>query len=882
MAEYKTLNQKLVDEFGKRQIENVVLPASILDNVTKKYEIRPYQEKAFQYFIKYFNEEFEGKPNKNQLLFHMATGSGKTLIMAGLILYLYEKGYRNFLFFVNSSNIIEKTKDNFLNSNSMKFLFRDKVEINGKVIRIREVVNFQGGSGTEINIAFSTVQGLHANLNSPQENSLTFDDFKNRKVVLISDEAHHINVDTKAGIKIDLAGDLTVEGKFSKDEIEHIISWETTVNKIFNSNPSNILLEFTATIDLSDAKIVDKYKDRIIFDYPLKQFRVEGYSKDVVVLQTDSEQLFDRCLQAIILSQYRRKIFSKNKIEIKPIILFKSKTIAESKSFQEEFVERIKKLKPSEVKKIKTNRSVEALNKAFDFFSKNEISLDNLVTELKEDFSENKIISVNSKEDSEVKQIALNNLESIGSEFRAIFAVDKLNEGWDVLNLFDIVRLYDTRDAKNNKPGETTIREAQLIGRGARYFPFKTDLEVDASKRKFDRDIENEMRICEELYYHCTYNVKYIQELNSALIKTGILADQTIQREVNIKSDFKESNFYKTGLLFLNRQFKKNGMSLIPKKVVIADFDYRVSVSSGFSSSDNLFATKNTQKIVKHEYSIDLSSLGIVIIRKAMNKLDFFTFSNLLKYFPELKSVNQFVTDGNYLGKIKVTIDSASRAEELTTDEKLYVGINVLMQVVGKLNANASEYTGGEVFTPYLLKDVISDKRMNFSFDENSDKEFGKSMNNAAETKIHLQLDGKNWYIFNDCFGTSEEKYFVKYLDRLHQKLSKNYDEIYLIRNERYFKIYNFEDGKPFEPDFVLFLNRKNENQKTYLQIFIEPKGAHLTDKDKWKEKFLLSLKSEHKLEQLWAGKKYVVWGMPFYTQAVENKFGSIFESSFV
>ena len=43
----------------------------------------------------------------------MATGSGKTLIMAGIILYLYDKGYRNFLFFVNSDNVIEKTKDNF-------------------------------------------------------------------------------------------------------------------------------------------------------------------------------------------------------------------------------------------------------------------------------------------------------------------------------------------------------------------------------------------------------------------------------------------------------------------------------------------------------------------------------------------------------------------------------------------------------------------------------------------------------------------------------------------------------------------------------------------------------------------------------------------------
>lgn len=69
-----------------------------------------------------------------------------------------------------------------------------------------------------------------------------------------------------------------------------------------------------------------------------------------------------------------------------------------------------------------------------------------MIAELKEDFSEEKLISVNSKEDSEVKQLAVNSLET--NEYRAVFAVDKLNEGWDVLNLFDIVRLYDTRDSK--------------------------------------------------------------------------------------------------------------------------------------------------------------------------------------------------------------------------------------------------------------------------------------------------------------------------------------------------------------------------------------------------------------------------------------------------
>ena len=73
----------------------------------------------------------------------MATGSGKTLMMAGLILYLYEKGYRNFLFFVNSTNIIDKTRDNFLNNTSIKYLFNKSISSGDKKINIQELDNFQ-------------------------------------------------------------------------------------------------------------------------------------------------------------------------------------------------------------------------------------------------------------------------------------------------------------------------------------------------------------------------------------------------------------------------------------------------------------------------------------------------------------------------------------------------------------------------------------------------------------------------------------------------------------------------------------------------------------------------------------------------------------------
>lgn len=879
MDEIKTLNKILESEFGKRGIEATPVPDYITANLNQKFPIRPYQERAFQYFFNYWNEKFDGKPDKHQLLFRMATGSGKTLIMAGLILYLYEKGYRNFLFFVNSTNIIDKTRDNFFNDSSIKYLFNRHIAFGDKKVALREVDNFQAGSDDCINICFSTIQGLHMRLTNPQENSLTFDDFQDKKIALISDEAHHINVETKAGVKTGVFGDVAILNPkgVTADEALEIYSWESTVNRIVNANSQNILLEFTATVDFNNPLIAKKYAQRLVYDYPLKQFRIDSYSKDVKVLQADAD-LFDRSLQAVLLSQYRRKMFEKNKQVIKPVLLFKSKTIADSKAFQDEFIKGIQALTAKKLAQIKTNAKDEVLVKMFAFFDAQKITLENLASEIKEDFSAEKTISVNSKEESEEKQLAINTLEAPDNEYRAVFAVDKLNEGWDVLNLFDIVRLYDTRDAKNNKPGETTIREAQLIGRGARYCPFKLNETDDASKRKFDNDADNEMRICEELYYHSTYNPKYIQELTSALVTSGILADKTVKRTMSIKDDFKETKFFKSGMLFLNEQekYKREDVFGLPSSV--RDTLYKVSLRTGFNLSSGIFDEQSKKGVEKKERDFSIKDFNSTVVKKAIYKLEFYSFYNLKTYFPNLESLDEFIADKNYLGSVKMTVSGlASQLDNLTPDEVLDAVLQVLEHISKGVSGEKLEYKGSKEFKPYMVKDKIGDKVLTFAENESEDKEFGKSINNAQETSIYLDLSNKSWYVFNDCFGTSEEKHFIKYIDKLYTQLREKYDEVYLVRNERFFKLYNFDDGRPLEPDFVLFLYQKSKPKSLHYQVFIEPKGSHLKETDAWKQNFLVSLKKEHKVEQLWEDRKCVVWGMPFYNNAEETQFGDEF-----
>ncbi|MDR6941385.1 DEAD/DEAH box helicase family protein [Mucilaginibacter pocheonensis] len=836
------------------------VPALINQNLRSGFSQRAYQQEAFGRFVFYWND-YHDRPKgvPSQLLFHMATGSGKTLIMAGLILYLYEKGYRNFLFFVNSTTIIDKTRDNFFNTASGKYLFAEEIEIAGKQIRIREVDNFQGVNHKDINIVFSTIQGLHSSLNVPRENSLTYDDFEDKKIVLISDEAHHINAETKKGSEL------------SADELMDVVSWERTVNRIFNANVQNILLEFTATIDLDIPEIQKKYSEKLIYDYPLRQFRLDGYSKEVKVLQADLPP-FERALQGVLLSQYRRKIFEKHHILIKPVILFKSRTIKESQAFWEDFKNGMQGLQPERFEKIKNATNDPVIQAIFHYLDKERISFENLIIELKEDFSTDKLISVNSKDESGEKQLAINSLEDERNEYRAVFAVDKLNEGWDVLNLFDIVRLYDTRDAKAGKPGKTTMAEAQLIGRGARYCPFQLYPDQPPYIRKFDEDLKNEMRICEELYYHCSYNPKYISELYTALVEIGIKSKETKERTIRLKEQFKQTSFYKTGFIFLNELKKNDQEDVFGLQPKVISQHYQIALKTGYLQSITVFNSGQVAGYSTSAQDYKLIDFGAHVIRKAISKLEFYEFNHLQTLLPNLSSITEFIHSEAYLGNIKIEVSGLpEQLEHLSQQAKLEACLKVLEEIAKSLTTGKIEFQGTREFKPYMLKDKIKDKTLSFG-DSGPDQEFGRSMINPQDTSYYLDLSQKDWYAFDDCFGTSEEKLFIKYIDKVYAKLKTDYDEVFLIRNERHFKIYNFEDGRALEPDFVLFLvNNKKENYDHY-QVFVEPKGSHLLQQDEWKEKFLLSLQKENLVEQLWRDKKYIIWGMPFYNEVLRKE----------
>mgnify|MGYP000910659047 CR=1 FL=1 len=822
------------------------IPNFLKQGLSKRIELREYQKEAFENFITYFENEKLNKNKQIHTLFHMATGSGKTVIMAGLILYLYEKGYRNFLFFVNQTNILEKTKDNFINVLSNKYLFNEDLNYLGEKVKINVVDNFQRDifKNNNINICFTTIQKLHLDLFENKENAMTGDDFENNKVVFISDESHHVNTFTK---------------KKTKEEKEIQKSWETSIMNAFYSNKNNILLEFTATADLKDKNVEEKYRDKIIYNYPLKNFRESGYTKDFVNFSINTDT-WKRTLIALILSEYRKFLFSDCGQNIKPVIMLKSKVIKESRSFYDEFFEKINKLDNSDFENLP--KEDKYLKKALDYFrdkDKNK-TFEFLKESIRDSFVEEKAIIINGNEDNNVeKQLLLNSLEDKKNNKRIIFAVDMLNEGWDVLNLFDIVRLYDTRSSASY-----TIKEAQLIGRGARYCPFLVNEEQEKFKRKYDFDLDNKYRILETMFFHSIDDSKYISELKKALIEIGLQEKNMIERKYILKDEFKNTDFYNHGYVFSNSRIEKTRENIYE---IEEDLKYKVfypKIKNKNAKIENLIDNKNEKISDNIEIKkIKLSEIDYNILSGSAIYFNELKFNILKEKYPNLKSLKEFLSGENYLGNVAIEFKYAKGSEITGKDIYRELKQEVFPAICKHINEIKTEYEGREEFKPYEIKNIIKDKTIYLSSVNNEGK--GESQIETSNNELKLDLSMENWYVYNDNYGTTEEKKFVKYFkNEIKPKLDEKNFEYYVIRNERFSELalYSFDKGERFEPDYLLFIkNKNNDNKSEEYQIYAEPKGEQLLLVDKWKEDFLIKIEEKQKTMK----NNHKIIGLPFF-----------------
>ncbi|UTC87949.1 DEAD/DEAH box helicase family protein [Treponema denticola] len=881
-----------------------------------KYPFYEWQKEAFELFL--LNERIrDAKLIKNEsipplhLMFNMATGSGKTLLMAALILYYYKKGYRCFVFFVNQNAILGKTQDNFINQNHSKYLFKENIVIDGKRIHLREVEIF-GKSSDDIQIKFTTIQKLHNDIYKESENALLLSDLQKRDLVLLGDEAHHLNADAKKQKEQTDFEDISFIGEISgnsftkkfNEKIEK--SWENTIchyifNKgVKNSLHNNVLLEFTATIPDIDS-IHKKYDDKIIFRFDLKDFVQNGYTKHIRLVRSNLGYK-ERILQALLLNWYRYRIAAEAGIpNFKPIILFRSKEINDSRKDYADFIKLCKNLTERDflfINKLNKNNldnaddtssDIHILNNSiFDritaYMRDKKISFSDVVLYIKETFSERNIIITNSKDGknektSPEKDKLLNSLEDFDNHIRAIFTVNRLTEGWDVLNLYDIVRLYEGRDTntKNKKAGAATTSEVQLIGRGVRYYPFIYK-DKEKNKRKFDNDLQNKLRILEEFYFHSNEDHRYINELSNELKNQGLIYENRTAKTIGIKSSLQKklNDMY----IFINERIEnpKRKLKKLPQDFKnFPPFEYKIITGLysevrfvNFDKNDDDYIAADTGKFQTKRISI--CDMDLHILQKAIHRLNnhpesYYSFENLRKRF-DIKGMNSFF---EFLKDVKIELSYDTEFEDIPNKNLVDFCEKFFLYIQKELETYDKPYNGSD-FKLVKFSDV-------FSFTEESGKTcltkeklilIDESKYDTVENRMlekEICSSACNWYLMTDFWGTAEERNLIRYIEDHIKNLSENYDAIQLLRNEQVYKIFSFDNGEGFQPDFLLFLHGKTEKKNTCYQVFIEPKGSHLIEADKWKEDFLIQITERYGIEPISFIKNdpYVLIGLPFF-----------------
>jgi type III restriction enzyme len=337
--------------------------------------------------------------------------------------------------------------------------------------------------------------------------------------------------------------------------------------------------------------------------------------------------------------------------------------------------------------------------------------------------------------------------------------------------------------------------------------------------------------------------------------------------DLKLKTDFKTKQFYKTGLVWFNERIKTD----FKKKKVLQELPCRkhnvvFSIASSYGNEENIFG--QNKEILKSEFvpqkkDVKVSQIEKHVILKALQKNDFYDFSKIVNYIPEINSIDELVEKDSYLAGFSITLEG--RKDDLNNlNNQVYFNalLKLLSTIEKEIKTDISEFQGTENFIPASFKEVFGDKKIKVRIgSERSNSEWD-------------YLRDKDWYVFDSLYGTSEEKSFIDLISRMIEDLRKKYQEIYLVRNERVLKIYDFYDGSAFEPDYILFMKDKEGKDLNY-QLFVEPKGTHLLEHDQWKDEFLKKITDKNKTRKPleYKNKKYKVLGVPFYNHEEENEF---------
>ena len=350
-----------------------------------------------------------------------------------------------------------------------------------------------------------------------------------------------------------------------------------------------------------------------------------------------------------------------------------------------------------------------------------------------------------------------------------------------------------------------------------RYFPFAFE-DKQPNKRKFDNDMQHELRILEELFYYThDEQSRYISELKNELRKDGYLPekdDDKVLATFKLKSEFADNKAFRDLLIWANKKipnpnakannadslkanpqmlsFQVHGNQLLQETQFTADANDEIAQQIG---TQNNF----TQIIKMSEMERHIFNKALHI--KGKNSQSLFHFDRLQS---KLNIQNRNELQNKLLKDWQIEFLGLEQDKQISPDDKLAGCLKILEMVEKHLNESDKPFIGTKEFTPKKLWEIFGTPKQKWVKKED------------VKTTIATQND---WYVMDNFAGTSLEEELIQFISERLSDLKSKYD-IHLIRNEEVFKLNNFTDGEGFMPDFILFLKDKQKSSSNSVDDF--------------------------------------------------------------
>lgn len=746
----------------------------------------------------------------------MATGSGKTLLMGALILYLhmYER-FKDFLIITPTSEIYKKTINNF-------DMMSNKCVFSNSMIHKYNVItgdNFTDKSSNydedmDFTIHIFNIQKFferttgELKLDKEWEESfwkdglgniISFREYlKRNQLVIITDEAHHYQK-------------FKIQGKN-----------QTSGNVIVSLEPE-LVLEFTATA-ITEEQSQDRRAQKIIYNYHINKFISDGYGKKVRAYGYSG--FVDKAKGDLITMDDKKKFLvsylihlvkkeALKEINFKPILLIRARSITHANNLHIWLKQKI--IEENQLIENIYNEIVKGEKFVITALINRFISLENFQNRV------GKIPDINftyHNENENEKEILdkVNNIETNRQE--VLIQIKKLEEGWDIQNPFTILILNISR-------GKIKIYIKQLIGRGIRLFREKrihdgltgflrnqqeilhVVCEKGGNFENFVKDVRNELGLSKSSF---TSELFVEQKRNKTIAKSEKFND-LILPSIKITS---KSKIKATELL---NEISFNNLKLdlfIEKNTYVEKGKTFWNITEIGSGIEENITEGTLLKIEDAKYKIDTLKFREIELNDLI--LNIISTQSLLPSHPSIK---------NKLKGLLYKINDMEINYIIKHNESRIFYVEKLKQLI--LNHLK------EVFDNYFETSVKIQKRTlkeifqeeNVTIEKTSENgvilniKHKENINPDKEDSVHILITNfqKAYYHFN-WFESSHEFKLAYQLDLLD-------DVEFWIRNKRSF-YQEYGIGNKYYPDFIV---------KFGSDLFIiEVKGAYYSQKTKTKK----------------------------------------------